>query len=239
MLIGIIGAMELEVGALKNLTENVKINKISGIDFYSGEINGTSVVAAAAGVGKVNAAVCAQTMILTYSPDMLINVGVAGGLCKELKIGDIAVADAVVEHDMDTSPIGDPKGFISGINTVRMKCAENISDLLASAASKLDGVNVKRGIIASGDQFISSDEQRNRIITDFGAIAAEMEGASIGHVCLMNNIPFAVLRAISDGANDDSVIDYPTFAKLAAENSIKIIIDFLDNVKEVFESGEN
>ncbi len=239
MLIGIIGAMELEVQTLKSLMDCAKTDKISGIDFCCGKIHGADTVVAVAGVGKVNAAVCAQTMILTYSPDMLINVGVAGGLCKEFKIGDIAVADAVVEHDMDTSPIGDPKGFISGINTVYMECAKNVSDALASAASKLDGINVKRGIIASGDQFISSDEQRNRIISDFNAVAAEMEGASIGHVCLMNNVPFGVLRAISDGANDDSVIDYPTFAKLAAENSIKIIIDFLNNVKEVRESGKN
>ena len=230
MLIGIIGAMDIEVQALKNLMSGAEVKKISGIDFYKGNINGTDAVVAVAGVGKVNAAVCAQTMILTYSPDMLINVGVAGGLHKEFKIGDIAVADAVVEHDMDTSPIGDPKGLISGINMVEMKCDGKISDTLASVSASLDGISVKRGIIASGDQFISSDEQRMRIISDFGAIAAEMEGASIGHVCVMNDVPFGVLRAISDGANDDSVIDYPTFAKMAAENSIKIILEFIKRV---------
>ncbi|MCH5210763.1 MAG: 5'-methylthioadenosine/adenosylhomocysteine nucleosidase [Oscillospiraceae bacterium] len=234
MLIGIIGAMELEVQALKNLMDNAEVKKISSIEFYKGSINGMETVVAVAGVGKVNAAVCAQTMILKYSPDILINVGVAGGLHEDLKIGDIAVADAVVERDMDTTPIGDPKGFVSGIDMVEMECNKTISDTLALSAAKLEGISVKRGIIATGDQFISTEEQRNQIISEFGAIAAEMEGASIGHVCIMNGIPFSVLRAISDGANDDSVIDYPTFAKMAAENSIKIILEFLKNIKEEF-----
>lgn len=226
MLVGIIGAMEIEVQVLKNLMDSAKIEKISGIEFYRGKINGADTVVAVAGVGKVNAAVCAEAMILRYAPDCLINVGVAGGLSPELQIGDIAVATAVVEHDMDTSPIGDPKGLISGINMVEMKTDTRVTDMLYNAVTKI-GINAKRGIIASGDQFIATDTQRQTIISNFNAIAAEMEGASIGHVCVMNGVPFAVLRAISDGANSDSHMDYPTFAKIAAENSVKIILEFL------------
>lgn len=232
MRVGIIGALELEVEGLKSLMDECKINTMSGVDFYSGKINGTDTVVAAAGVGKVNAAVCAQTMILTYSPDAVINIGVAGGLSKELKIGDIAIADAVAEHDMDTTVCGDPLGFISGINTVMMECDKETADLLEKAVVTVGGVNVQRGVIVSGDQFISTNEQRIKIIDNFDAIAAEMEGASIGHVCTMNKVPFGVLRAISDGANDSSVVDFPTFAKTAAQMTIKTIIEYLKNIKE-------
>lgn len=233
MLVGIIGAMDMEVNALKDLMDKAEVKKISGVDFYRGKIDGAQTVVAAAGIGKVNAAVCAQTMILTYAPDVIINVGVAGGLWDGFHIGDIAVADYVVEHDMDTSPVGDEKGFISGINTVKMACDKNIADMLEKTVGDVGKIKVKRGIIASGDQFIATEEQRNRIISEFGAIAAEMEGASIGHVCVINNVPFGVLRSISDGANDGSPMDYPEFAKMAAANSIKIILSLLNNIKEV------
>lgn len=222
MKIGIIGAMELEVEALKAMMDKAEIETCSGIDFYSGKIKGVPTIVATAGIGKVNAAVCAQTMILRYSPSAVINVGVAGGLDTGFCIGDIAVADSVAEHDMDTTVMGDPAGFISGIDRVYMDCDATIASLMEKAA-KDRGLNVKRGVIASGDQFISTQEQRDKIIANFNAIAAEMEGASIGHVCTMNNVPFGVLRAISDGANSESVMDYPTFAKMAAENSVKII----------------
>lgn len=230
MLVGIIGAMDLEVQALKGLMDNAVVETISTIDFYKGNINGVETVVAVAGVGKVNAAVCSQTMILKYLPDIMINVGVAGGLSDEFKIGDIAVADSVVEHDMDTSPIGDPVGLISGINLVNIPCDKKLADLMEQAVSKVGTITSKRGVIASGDQFISKQEQRDRIKDNFGAIAAEMEGASIGHVCYMNGVPFGVLRAISDGANDDSHMDYPEFAKMAAANSIKIILELLNSI---------
>lgn len=222
MKIGIIGAIEQEVEGLKAIMENAETKTVSSVEFCSGKINGVEAVVAVAGVGKVNAAVCAQSMILTYSPNIVINVGAAGGLSEGLGIGDIAIASSVVEHDMDTTPIGDPRGLISGIDKVYMECDKDIAALMERAAKSI-GLNFETGVIASGDQFISSQEQREFIIGEFNAIAAEMEGASIGHVCTMNNVPFGVLRAISDGANSDSVMDYPAFAKLAAENSVKII----------------
>lgn len=234
MVVGIIGAMTLEVQALKELMDNAQIETVSTIDFYSGKINGVDTVVAVAGVGKVNAAVCAQTMILKYSPDIVINVGVAGGLDTGFKIGDIAVADAVVEHDMDTSPLGDAVGYVSGIGMVEMPCDKTVADMMVKAIETVGTIHAKRGIIASGDQFINTQEEREKIVGNFGAIAAEMEGASIGHVCVMNNVKFGVLRAISDGANDDAPMDYPEFAKMAATNSIKIILEMLKNVKEVY-----
>ena len=224
--------MDIEVQALKELMDEPKIETISTVSYYSGKINGMDVVVAVAGVGKVNAAVCTQTMILTYHPEYIINVGVAGGLAPELGIGDIAVAENVVEHDMDTTPIGDVPGYISGLNIVRIPCDKWLSEKMINAAKKLDGVKILTGTIASGDQFISMDDERKKIVDNFGAIAAEMEGASIGHVCYMNGVKFGVLRAISDGANSDSAMDYPTFAKMAAANSIKIICEMLSQIKE-------
>ncbi len=226
MLIGIITAMDMEADMLRELMNDARAERISSIDFYRGQLSGRETVAAVAGVGKVNAAVCAQTMILKYSPDIIINVGIAGGLADGLKIGDVAVADRVAEHDMDTTPLGDKKGFIAGINMVYMPCDEAVSALMTEAADKA-GLNVLRGTIASGDQFIASGEQRGRIVREFGAVAAEMEGAAIGHVCVMNNVRFGVLRAISDGANDGSSTDYSEFAPMAAANSAKIILEML------------
>lgn len=234
MFIGIIGALNFEIEGLKALMADIEEKTLSGIDFYRGKINNADVVVAAAGVGKVNAAVCAQTMILMYNPDAIINIGVAGGFSEGLKIGDIAIADAVVEHDMDTTATGDPLGYIYGIEMVKMPCDKKMADVMEKAVLTVGTMGVERGIIASGDQFISTHEQRDKIINNFAAIAAEMEGASIGHVCTMNKVPFAVLRAISDGANDSSPVDFEVFAKTAAENSIKIISEFLKNIKEVY-----
>ena len=230
-MIGIIGAMEVEIKKLTELMKGYKTEIVSTVKYYAGKINDVEAVVACAGVGKVNAAVSAQTMILKYNPDVIINVGVAGGLAEGLKIGDIAVADAVCEHDMDTTPCGDEKGFITGINRVYMKTDEKISRLMYEAAKKL-GVGVIKGVIASGDQFIASENQKDRIIEEFNAVAAEMEGASIGHVCTMANKPFAVLRAISDGANDGSVKDFPAFVEMAAENSAEVILDMLEMIRK-------
>ncbi len=229
MKIGIIGALNQEIEALRDIIDGVKTEKISSVDFYSGKISGTDVIVAAAGVGKVNAAVTAQTMIFKFAPDLIINVGAAGGLSPKLGIGDIAVASAVAEHDMDTTAIGDPKGLISGLDTVFIDCDKAIADLMEQAAKKT-GLATERGVIASGDQFIHTNEERERIIREFNAIATEMEGASIGHVCAMNGVPFGVLRAISDGANSGSVMDYPTFAAMAAKNSTQIIKYMLEEL---------
>ncbi len=229
MRIGIIGAMEMEIASLKDMMSDARARTISSVSFYSGNINGAHVIAAVAGVGKVNAAVTAQTMILEYKPDYIINIGVAGGLHADFTIGDIAAAESVVEHDMDTTAIGDPPGLISGLNTVYIKCDKRLCDIMKRASEEC-GVHAVSGIIASGDQFISSDRAREKIISRFGAIAAEMEGAAVGHVCAMNGVPFGVMRAISDGADNGSHMDYPTFAKMAAERSVKITVKVIDKL---------
>ncbi len=228
-MIGIIGAMDSEVENLKNVIENKKEEKISGIDFVSGKISGRDVVVAKCGIGKVFAALCAEAMILSYKPDIIINTGVAGGLSKNLKIGDIVVSENVVQHDMDTTGLGEPLGFLSGIDIIKIPADKDIAAHLERCI-KETGLNYERGIVASGDRFVSDDASKKFIKDNFDAACCEMEGGSIGHVCFVNNVPFCVLRAISDGADDGATVDFPTFVKMAAENSTKVILKFLSTI---------
>ena len=223
--IGIIGAMDIEVNGIVASMSDTTIEEISGIKYYSGTLFGKSVVVAKCGIGKVFAAICSQTMILKYKPCVIINTGVAGSLSKELNILDVTVASKVVQHDMDTSAIGDPKGLISGINVIYFETDSKVTDKLEESAI-LSGCNTKVGIIASGDKFMSITAEKEAIKDEFKAIACEMEGASIGHVCFVNNTPFGVIRAISD--SEGAEMDYMTFAEKAAENSIKITKKFVE-----------
>ena len=224
-MIGIIGAMTVEIEGIREKMTDKSEKTISGVTYVCGKLGKGEVVTAVCGIGKVFAAICAQTMILGFKPDVIINTGVAGSLSSELNVCDIAVADKVVQHDMDTSPLGDPKGLVSGINVIYFEADKKASALL-SGIVKENGINTVLGTIASGDQFIASKEVKAGIVSEFGAIACEMEGAAIGHVCYVNKVPFAVLRAISDKADGVAEIDYPTFCKMAADNYIKVVCAF-------------
>ena len=222
--IGIIGAMDIEVNGIVASMNNVTEKVISGIKFYSGNLFGKSVVVAKCGIGKVFAAICAQTMILEYKPSVVINSGVAGSLTKDLGVLNVAIANNVVQHDMDTSALGDPKGFVSGINVVYFEANSNVVKALQKSA---DFVSCKSlsGTIATGDKFISVQSEKKSLNEEFGAIACEMEGGAIGHTCYVNNVPFGILRAISDG--DGAEMDYMTFAEKAANQSIEIVKNFI------------
>ena len=227
-MIGIIGAMSVEMEKLISLTEEKEEITAGSIRFTRGKLFGTEAVLAICGIGKVFAGICAQTMILTFHPELIINMGVGGTLTDKLSVTDIAIASALVQHDMDTSPLGDPVGLISGINIVEIPCDKAMASLLEKAAAELN-IRTAQGVIASGDQFIASATQKERIIKNFGAIACEMEGAAIGHVAFVNGVPFAVLRAISDSASGDAQMEYPKFVAMAAERSHAIIDGFLKN----------
>ncbi len=229
-MLGIIGAMDIEVAGIKKIMENTKCEKISGIEFVSGKISNKDVVVAKCGPGKVNAALCAQAMILKYNPSEVINTGVGGGLSEELSIADIAVATDVVQHDCDTSPLGDPLGYISEIGLVEIPCSKKIANSLLTIASSIANTKTLAGTIATGDQFIGNAEKKKYIKETFNAISCEMEGGAIGHVCYANGVDFGVLRAISDNADGNSDMDYPQFAKTAAEKSIYIIKKYIENI---------
>ena len=225
-MIGIIAAMDVELKSLRSYMENTETEVISGIRFVRGTLEGKDVVTAVCGIGKVFAALCAQTMILHYQPRCIINTGVAGTLTDALTIGSIAVSSAVVQHDMDTSPLGDPVGLISGINKVELPADRLLTGQL-SACAKVMGIKTATGVIASGDQFVASAERKAFIVEHFKAIACEMEGAAVGQVCYVNKVPFCVLRAISDSADGSSHMDYPTFVQMAAEQSVALLRRFM------------
>ena len=225
-MIGIIAAMDVEMKSLRSFMENTETEVISGIRFVRGTLEGKDVVTAVCGIGKVFAALCAQTMILHYQPRCIINTGVAGTLTAALTIGSIAVSSAVVQHDMDTSPLGDPVGLISGINKVELPADRLLTGQL-SACAKVMGIKTATGVIASGDQFVASAERKAFIVEHFKAIACEMEGAAVGQVCYVNKVPFCVLRAISDSADGSSHMDYPTFVQMAAEQSVALMRRFM------------
>ena len=224
-LIGIIGAMDIEVDGIVASMSDVEKNQISGITFYIGKLGKARAVVAKCGIGKVFAALCAQTMILEYHPDVIINSGVAGSLGGGVTVLDVVIADKVVQHDMDTSAIGDPYGLISGINVIHIDADKEAADALKNACEDLN-YKCHEGTIASGDKFIAQCSDKELIKERFGARACEMEGAAIGQVCYVNNTKFAILRAISDG--DGAEMDYITFAPLAAKQSIQIIKKFVE-----------
>ena len=226
-MIGIIGAMQIEIDKINAALENKCEEKVSSVTFTRGTLCGKEVVTAVCGVGKVFAAICTEAMIIKYAPDVIINTGVGGTLTDKLSIGDVAVSDFVCQHDMDTSPLGDPVGLLSGINIVKIPADREISKKMAECVEKT-GVKSLIGTIASGDQFINSKEKKEYITSTFDAVCCEMEGGSIGHVCYVNGVKFAVIRAISDGAGDDSHMDYPTFARLAAERSADAVKLFVE-----------
>ena len=225
-MIGIIAAMNVEMDGLRAHMESPVSETVSGIEFVRGVIEGREVVTAVCGIGKVFAALCAQTMILRYAPEAIINTGVAGTLTDELSIGNLAVSACVVQHDMDTSAIGDPVGLISGINMVEIPADRALTDRLCAAAQTV-GVKTLTGCIASGDQFVANPGRKTFIADTFSAIACEMEGAAVGQVCYVNRVPFCVLRAISDSADGSSHMDYPVFAQMAAEQSVRLLLAFL------------
>lgn len=221
-MIGIICAMQIEIDKINEAVENKTTEVVSGVTFTKGTLFGKEVVTAVCGVGKVFAAICAEAMIIKYNPEVIINTGVAGTLTDKLNICDVAVSSEVVQHDMDTSPLGDPVGLLSGINIVKIPADIAVAEKIASCVERI-GLKSLIGTIASGDQFINSADKKHYIATTFDAIACEMEGGSIGHVCYVNKTPFAVIRAISDGAGDESHMDYPTFARLAADKGAEAV----------------
>lgn len=228
-LIGVIGAMKPEIDALKAKLCDTTVTVISGVEFVRGTLDGVEVVAAVCGIGKVFAALCAQTLILTFHPDLVVNIGVAGSTSPDLNIGDIAVAQSVVQHDMDTSPLGDPVGLISGINVIHFPCAAPYVTLFEEACADL-GLHSQTGVIASGDCFVHSSEKKNWLRDTFHAIACEMEGGAIGHVCYVNDTDFCVIRAMSDNGDETSDRDYKDSLQRASDAALDVMYAFLRKI---------
>ena len=225
-MLGIIGAMDEEVAKLKEKMEQVHIIEKAGMQFYRGTLCDREVVVVKCGVGKVHAAMCTQAMIDLFPVDGIVNTGIAGSLNADINIGDIVLAKDALEHDMDVSALGYAPGINPDLKDDEniFKTDEKMLELALTAAKRAElSIKVFTGRVVSGDQFISSKEVKDRLIKEFQGDCAEMEGASIAHGAYLNGIPFVIIRAISDKADDSAEMDYPTFEKAAALHSAKLV----------------
>lgn len=216
--VGILFAMKEELDALKSFLKEEKEYKIFDLLFYEGKINNVSCVLVECGIGKVNAARTTQILIDHIKIDYIFNIGVAGGLINELKVGDIVIGNKLVQHDFDITALNFEKGYIPNIGDKFIKCDSHLVKKALTAINKFENFNIHEGIIASGDIFCTNPQMAFKINQKFGAICVEMEGASVAQVCFLNKIPFLVLRSISDTPNNNNAITYQDFLKLSSKN---------------------
>ena len=220
--LGIIGAMAVEVELLKEKMENLTVTSHAGMEFYDGKLAGTDAVVVQCGVGKVNAAMCTQILCSVFGVTHLVNTGIAGSLCAELDIGDLVVSQDAMYHDFDCIHFGYEMGKVPGMDVVAFPADETmISDACAAAESVHPG-HCRTGRVASGDLFVASKELKEKIVSITGALCTEMEGAAIAQTAYRNQVPFVILRAISDKADDSAEMDYPTFEKIAAHRCAEV-----------------
>lgn len=233
-MLGIIGAMDIEIEVVKKKIAAPVKTRAAGCEFAYGLIDNVPVCVAVCGPGKVNAALCTQIMIDRFKADKIINLGVGCSLSPDVVIRNVVIADDVCQYDIDITALGEPRGYINGLNEIKIKTDPEMSEKLARAAVN-SGEKIHRGTVASGDTFIADSSFKKVISEQFGAICGEMEGGAVGHVCRANNIPFAILRTVSDGGNEASRLDYPTFKKAAAEKSTAVILKYIETEKDQLE----
>ena len=227
MILGIIGAMDEELEILLRDMDLKEQKQIANMTFNRGTLWNNEVVAVVCGIGKVNAAICTQILASNFNVDRIINVGVAGGISKDIYPGDIVIGDNLVEHDMDTTAFGDAHGQIPRLDTFDFKCDRDLIDIAKKACAKLDHINTFVGRIVSGDVFVANIEKIKWLEAEFAALSCEMEGASIAHTCYLNKIPFVVIRSISDNANNGAHMDFEKFTPIAVKNSTAILKEML------------
>lgn len=226
-MLGIIGAMTIELELLYEKMIDVEIKNISGFEYRKGFLNNKHVVVTCCGVGKVNAAACTQTLINEYKVNQIINTGIAGGLRPEVKIGDIVLSTNVTYHDVNpvqmTNLFPNRKMFLSD---------EKLTKLASDAFYKMDKGTYKchTGRIVTGDHFINSNSEKSIIIENYDPHCVEMEGGAIGHVSFINNIPFLVIRSISDEADENADVDYKEFESFAANRSAEIVCEIAKGI---------
>lgn len=229
--IGIIGAMELEVEELKAELSAVSITKKAGMEFFEGTLKGASVVIVRSGVGKVNAALCVQILADCFQVTHIINTGVAGSLNPLLNIGDILISNDALYHDVDASLFGYKLGEVPQLGVREFPADKRLASLAMEICEQVNpGICAVNGRVITGDQFISSREVKARLISEFQGDCTEMEGAAIAHGAYLNNIPFVIIRAISDKADDSSQVEYPVFERAAAKHSARLVKEMVQHI---------
>lgn len=222
--IGIIGAMELEVEELKSKMTSSNVTTRAGMNFYEGMLNGANTVIVRSGVGKVNAALCVQILADLFQVTHIINTGVAGSLNAHLDIGDILISKDAIHHDVDATLFGYQIGEVPQLGIREFAADNTLADLAKESCRQVNpDIHALIGRVVSGDQFISSKEIKQQLIADYQADCTEMEGAAIAHSAYLNNIPFVIIRAISDKADDTAQVEYPVFERAAAKHSAALV----------------
>ena len=230
-MLGIIGAMDEEVAKLKEQMKEVQVCKKANMEFVQGVMEGKQVVVVRSGIGKVNAGICAQILVDDYRVDGIINTGIAGSLRAEINIGDIVISTDAVQHDMDAAAFGYPLGQIPRMDVFSFEADKELAKLAEDCCHRvIPQVGIFHGRVASGDAFIASHERKTKIVNEFDAFCCEMEGAAIAQAAYLNGIPFLIIRAISDKADDSASMDYPAFEAMAIENSVKLIKEMVVHV---------
>ncbi|MDD5922203.1 MAG: 5'-methylthioadenosine/adenosylhomocysteine nucleosidase [Eubacteriales bacterium] len=230
MKVGIIGAMEMEVARLKEQMQEPKITVRAGMSFCEGRLGLFDAVIVRSGVGKVNAAAAVQILADCFQVTHVINTGAAGSLDARINIGDIVVSTDLVQHDVDAVLFGYEPGEVPQLHTVSFPADEGLRSAAKKAVESADpDISVWEGRIASGDQFICEKEKKNWIRDTFHAVCTEMEGAAVAQTCWINHLPFVVIRAISDKADESVSISYDEFERNAAEHSARMVEYMMSN----------
>ena len=233
--LGIIGAMEQEVEALLARMEEKSESEKAGSRFYDGLLEGLPVTVVQCGVGKVNAALCTQILCDCFGVTHLVNTGIAGSLCADLDIGDLVVSQDAMYHDVDAVAFGYPMGKVPGMDVTAFPADDTLVGYAFAAAESVNPGHTKIGRVASGDQFVASRAVKERIIQLTKGLCTEMEGAAIAQTAYRNGIPFVILRAISDKADDSAEMDYPSFERIAAHRCAAVTMEL---AKHLFDAGE-
>ena len=221
--IGIIGAMEEEVAALKEKMEIKRVLKKASMEFCEGTLQGKPVVVVRSGIGKVNAGLCTQILADVFEVKKVINTGIAGSLDARIDIGDIVISTEALQHDMDATQFGYPLGQIPRMETLAFLADAEMAKIAKEACEAVNpDIKVFSGRVVTGDQFIANKEVKDRIKTNFDGLCTEMEGAAIAQAAWLNEIPFVIIRAISDKADDSAEMDYPTFVRQAIIHSVRL-----------------
>ena len=230
-MIGIIGAMDEEVSRLKEEMQEVTIKTKASMDFYKGTMEGKDVVVVRSGIGKVNAGICTQILVDEYGIDAVVNTGIAGSLNADIDIGDIVLSTDALQHDMDATGFGYEPGVIPRMEKSVFVADERLRTLAKKCCERVNpDINIFEGRVVSGDQFISDKDKKNYILDTFQGYCTEMEGAAIAQAAYLNNIPFLIIRAISDKADDSATEDYPTFEKKAIMHSVNLMREMIKNI---------
>ena len=224
-MLGIIGAMDEEVAKIKERLENVEVQTFGGMDFYKGNFEGKSVVVVRSGIGKVNAAVCAQILADRYQVSGIVNTGIAGSLMAKIDIGDIVLSTDALQHDMDATNFGYPAGQIPRMDVLSFPADPKLLALAKECCGRVNPeIHTYEGRVVSGDQFISDQKKKDWLIETFHGYCTEMEGAAIAQAAYLNGIPFLIIRAISDKADDSANMDYQEFEEQAIAHSVKLVL---------------